>query len=250
MKLKMNNNIARPVSIQITPEHSPEEQMKEHVIVHAENRSGGERSGDRSAEHATQTLENQIYSMGRWDETQQRFMKQMIDRAKCYIWLYDRSFRLYKTLWLVYMIPVLVITTFSGVANLGQLGFSDSLPESKQARVIYPIVLGILNIVAAILTSLVQFFKIAEQKECHRRAGKDWQIFATDLEIIYFAQFNVEIRNRKFEKMISRYKQLLEKSPSIPKIYLYQLDKLYSSRTDLTLPEIVGNIKSLEIISK
>jgi hypothetical protein len=227
----------RPISIQVTPDHSPSEQIQEQVVIHSE--------------HGTQTPDHQIYSMGSWDETQQRFMKQMIDRAKCYIWLYDRSFRLYKTLWLVYMIPVLVITTFSGVANLGQLGFSDpNLEQTKQARIIYPIVLGILNIFAAILTSLMQFFKIAEQKECHRRAGKDWQLFSTDLEIIYFAHFDLTVRNRKFEKMLNRYKQLLERSPSIPKIYLYQLNQQYSSRTDLVLPEIVGQIKTLDLHTK
>ena len=198
-------------------------------------------------DNSTQTKEP-TYTMVSWDETQKKFMKQMIDRAKCYIWLYDHSFRLYKTLWLVYMIPVLIITTFSGVANLGQLGFTNSsLPETANARIIYPIVLGILNIIAAILTSLVQFFKIAEQKEAHRRAGKDWQQFSTDMEIIFFAEFKLEVRNRKFEKMISRYKQLLERNPSIPKIYLSQLNQRYSERIDLVLPEIVGEIKSVEI---
>jgi hypothetical protein len=203
-------------------------------------------------ESATQTSkENEpMYNIGSWDDTQKKFMKQMIDRAKCYIWLYDNSFRLYKSLWLIHMIPVLIITTLSGVANLGQLGLNDtSLEDTKSARIIYPIVLGVLNIFAAILTSLVQFFKISEQKEAHRRAGKDWQQFSTDMEIIFFAEFKLEVRNRKFEKMITRYKQLLDKSPSIPKIYLYQLNKYYKDRKDLILPEIVGEIQSIEIKS-
>jgi hypothetical protein len=187
-----------------------------------------------------------LYMMGSWDDTQKRFMKQMIDRAKCYIWLYDNSFRLYKALWLGYMIPVLVITTFSGVANLGQLGFSDPTnPDTPRARIIYPIVLGILNIIAAILTSLMQFFKIAEQKEAHRRSVKDWQQFSTDMEIIFFSQFSVEMRAKKFDKMLRRYKILLEKSPSIPKIYLYQLARKYDDHESLVLPEIVGEIKPI-----
>jgi hypothetical protein len=190
-----------------------------------------------------------LYMMGSWDETQKRFLKQMTDRAKCYIWLYDRSFRLYKTLWLAYMIPVLVITTFSGVANLGQLGFSDpSLVDTQRARVIYPIVLGLLNILAAILTSLVQYFKIAEQKEAHRRAGKDWQQFSTDMEIIFYAQFKIEVRSKKFEKMLSRYKQLLDRNPSIPRVYLNLLNVKYGGADQqLVLPEIVGQIQSISI---
>jgi hypothetical protein len=190
-----------------------------------------------------------MYSMVSWDSTQKKFMKQMIDRAKCYIWLYDNSFRLYKSLWLLHMIPVLIITTFSGVANLGQLGFSDpTRPDTERARIIYPIVLGVLNIFAAILTSLVQFFKIAEQMEGHRRAGKDWQQFSTDMEIIFFAEFKLEVRSRKFEKMITKYKQLLDKSPSIPKFYLYRLNQKYKDNINLVLPEIVGDIKPIDII--
>jgi len=224
--------------------------IMEHQNV-GKNESPVECTLTENSEHndiSTQTKEP-TYNMGSWNDTQKKFMKQMIDRAKCYIWLYDNSFRLYKTLWLAYMIPVLVITTFSGVANLGQLGFSDpSLEDTAKARIIYPIVLGILNIFAAILTSLMQFFKIAEQKESHRRAGRDWQQFSTDMEIIFFGEFELHVRNRKFEKMITRYKQLLEKSPSIPKIYIYQLNKYYKDRKDLILPEIVGDIKSIEIV--
>jgi hypothetical protein len=135
------------------------------------------------------------------------------------------------------------------VANLGQLGFMDlSNPQTQTARIIYPIVLGILNIVAAILTSLMQFFKISEQKEAHRRAGKDWQQFLTDMEIIFFSEFPVEIRVKKFEKMLQRYKQLLEKSPSIPKIYLNRLSMKYKDQSELVLPEIVGEIKPLMIV--
>jgi len=190
-----------------------------------------------------------LYMIGTWDDTQKKFMKQMIDRAKCYIWLYDNSFRLYKSLWLAYMIPVLVITTFSGVANLGQLGFIDpDNPESERAKIIYPIVLGIINIIAAILTSLMQFFKIAEQKEVHRRAMKDWQQFSTDMEIIFFSQFTVDLRAKKFAKMLQKYKQLLDKSPSIPKIYLYHLAKKYGTSEHLVLPEVVGEIKPLAIV--
>lgn len=187
------------------------------------------------------------YAMTIWDDTQKKFIKQMIDRGKCYVALYDTSFRLYKTLWLAYMIPVLVITTFSGVANLGQLGFLGDSDQSDRARVIYPIVLGILNIVAAIFTSLMQFFKIAEQKEAHRRAGKDWVQFVTDMEIIFYSQFSVDLRNKKFNKMIQKYKILLEKSPSIPKLFLNRLGEKYKTTTDLVLPEIVGEIKPLII---
>lgn len=187
------------------------------------------------------------FAMTVWDDTQKKFIKQMIDRGKCYVSLYDSSFRLYKTLWLVYMIPVLAITTFSGVANLGQLGFLSDSEQANQARIIYPIVLGILNIVAAIMTSLMQFFKIAEQKEAHRRAGKDWVQFVTDMEIIFFSQFSIELRNKKFNKMISKYKILLEKSPSIPKLFLNRLGTKYGNTTELVLPEIVGEIKPLVI---
>lgn len=187
------------------------------------------------------------YNMTVWDDTQKKFIKQMIDRGKCYVALYDSSFRLYKTLWLAYMIPVLVITTFSGVANLGQLGFLSDSAQADTARIIYPIVLGILNIVAAIFTSLMQFFKIAEQKEAHRRAGKDWVQFVTDMEIIFYSQLTIELRNKKFNKMIQKYKILLEKSPSIPKIFLNRLGQKYKTMTDLVLPEIVGEIKPLVI---
>lgn len=186
------------------------------------------------------TNNDPIYNIGAWDDVQKKFFKQMLDKAKCYIWLYDSSYRLYKTLWLAHMIPILFITTVSGVANLGQLGFRDS--ESDTVKIIYPIVMSTLNIIAAILTSLVQYFKIADQKEIHLRAQKDWQQFGTDLELLFFSSFSIEVRNRKFSKILIRYKQLLEKSPSIPKVFLKSLYSYYGNK-DVYLPEIIGEIK-------
>jgi len=120
------------------------------------------------------------------------------------------------------MIPVVAITTFSGVANLGQLGFLDSSEQAETARIVYPIVLGTVNIIAAILASSMQFFKIAEQKESHRRAEKDWIQFVTDMEIIFYSQFEIEVR-------------------------LNRLGKKYRNVEDLILPEMVGEIKPTTI---
>jgi hypothetical protein len=219
--------------------------MQAETVIKIDEQHSPQRTSPQSAS----PIENEgpQFAMSKWDDTQKKFIKQMIDRAKCYIHLYDQSFRLYKTLWLGYMIPVLVITTFSGVANLGQLGFLGANEISDRARIIYPIILGILNIIAAILTSLMQFFKIAEQKEAHRRAQKDWQQFSTDMEIIFYSQLSIEIRTKKFNKMIMKYKHLIEKSPSIPKYYLNRLSREYSNKSDLVLPEIVGEIKPLAI---
>lgn len=231
IKTPVNNQVSNPGT---DTQNSPVE--KESFVV----QMGGNND-------STPKSEQPSYAMTIWDDTQKKFIKQMIDRGKCYVSLYDSSFRLYKTLWLAYMIPVLVITTFSGVANLGQLGFLGDSFNGSQSRIIYPIVLGILNIVAAILTSLMQFFKISEQKEAHRRAGKDWVQFVTDMEIIFFSQFSPDLRTKKFNKMIQKYKVLLEKSPSIPRIFLNRLGEKYGMTDDLVMPEIVGDIKPLVI---
>lgn len=220
---------------------NPKEQK---IVIDSQNATPEEKS---STTPRPSTSPRPSYTMTVWDETQKKFMKQMIDRGKCYVYLHDSSFRLYKTLWLLYMIPVVAITTFSGVANLGQLGFLDSSEQAETARIVYPIVLGTVNIIAAILASSMQFFKIAEQKESHRRAEKDWIQFVTDMEIIFYSQFEIEVRNKKFNKMLVRYKLLLEKSPSVPRIFLNRLGKKYRNVEDLILPEMVGEIKPTTI---
>jgi hypothetical protein len=231
-----NANTNKPASNSPTPDTQNSPLDKESYIVQIGGMNDSPPKSDQPS-----------YVMIVWDDTQKKFIKQMIDRGRCYVFLYDSSFRLYKALWLAYMIPVLVITTFSGVANLGQLGFLSDSFNGSESRVIYPIVLGVLNIIAAILTSLMQFLKISELKEAHRRAGKDWVQFVTDMEIIFFSQFSTELRNKKFNKMIQKYKVLLEKSPSIHRIFLNRLYKEYSTTVDLVLPEIAADIKPLVI---
>ena len=50
-------------------------------IVHKEDENSVP-SADKDPAH---------YSMSVWDETQKKFIKQMIDRGKCYIYLYDKQ---------------------------------------------------------------------------------------------------------------------------------------------------------------
>ncbi len=67
----------------------------------------------------------------------------------------------------MFTIPVIIISTVTGTANFAQEHFPDH-------RATMAMIIGGFNIMAAIITTISQFLKIAEVNESHRVATLSW----------------------------------------------------------------------------
>ena len=112
-----------------------------------------------------------------WSPENEVIMVEWCDIAQCYKWLNTRSHAKYSYLHAWFTIPAIIFSTLSGTASFAQ----DSLPLS--ARVYAPAIIGSINIMIGILTTIQQYLKISELNEAHRVAAISWDKFARNIRI-------------------------------------------------------------------
>ena len=97
-----------------------------------------------------------------WKEEEEMILKEWADKAQCYEILHSKSHEVYNRKNTLFVIPVIIISTLTGTANFAQ----DRVPEKYQN--IFVMVVGSFNILAAIITTISQYLKIAELNESYR----------------------------------------------------------------------------------
>jgi hypothetical protein len=168
-----------------------------------------------------------------WTSAHEAILSEWADKANCYKWLHMKSAAKYKYLHNLYTIPVIIMSTLTGTANFAQ----EKLPEKY---IFYaPIIIGCINIMAGIITTIQQFLHINELNEGHRVATISWDKF--------YRRIKIELSKNPIERQPIReffittseeYDRLMESSPTIDRGIL----ELFKSTFDGTFTK--GEIKS------
>jgi hypothetical protein len=147
-----------------------------------------------------------------WNDQTEDLLVGWADIAACYKWLHESSFRKLsrKNSW--YTIPVIVLSTLTGAANLS-LG---TFVPADFTNVAQAGIAGV-NIVVGILMTLQTKFRYAEDSETHFNVSLGWSKLQRNIAI----ELSVDRQHRKEADYFIRncrtdYDRLLEQSPTIP----------------------------------
>jgi len=176
-----------------------------------------------------------------WNDQQEKLLQNWAEIAGSYRWLHNQAHVLYRKTNLNYMIPLIIMSTVTGTANFAQATF----PEVIRSYV--PQIIGAINLISAIMTTIYQFLKISEYMESHRITSINYGKFCRNITV----ELNLPVKNRSIGGndlvKISRndIDRLIEQSPSIPnrilKLYQYKF-----SGKGLAEPEIL-NINKVDV---
>lgn len=168
-----------------------------------------------------------------WHKSQEEILKAWGELCSCYRYLHFQAFLSYKRQCLRFTIPIIIISTITGTANFAQETFPVAIREYV------PAMIGTLNLVAAIMTTLSQFLKVNELQESHRVSsihyGKLCRSIRLDLSL------PISERKHSGSNMVdlcrAEYDRLIEQSPSIPSCLLNEFEKTVEE--GITTPEIL-----------
>ena len=147
-----------------------------------------------------------------WSSEHETLLSDWADKAMCYKWLHMKSNEKYHFLHNIYTIPVIIMSTLTGTANFAQ----EKLPENYAFYA--PIVIGSINILAGIITTIQQFLHITELNESHRVSTISWDKF--------YRRVKNELSKNPVERVsvseflltaTEEYDRLVESSPTIDK---------------------------------
>jgi hypothetical protein len=147
-----------------------------------------------------------------WTDEHEMVLAEWGDKAMCYKWLHAKSNAKYRQLNTWYTIPVIVMSTLTGTANFAQ----DKIPESFRGYA--TMIIGGVNILAGIITTIQQFLKITELNEGHRVSSIVWDKFYRKVKVELSKHRDERTDVREFFKSATEeYDRLMETSPVIDK---------------------------------
>lgn len=95
----------------------------------------------------------------------------------CYRWLHSKNTDKYKKLNAFFTVPVIIMSTLTGTANFAY----ERVPQDMQSY--YSMIVGGINILAGIITTIQNFLKISELNESHRVASISWDKFHRKIKL-------------------------------------------------------------------
>jgi hypothetical protein len=119
----------------------------------------------------TEGPDNQIIKKRKkikWTDKHIDILVDWADKAMCYRWLHSKNTDKYKKLNALFTVPVIIMSTLTGTANFAY----ERVPRDMQSY--YSMIVGGVNILAGIVTTVQNFLKISELNESHRVASIAW----------------------------------------------------------------------------
>ena len=177
-----------------------------------------------------------------WAIDHEIILVEWADKAMCYRWMHDRSNLSYSKLNLWFTIPVIVMSTITGVGNFA---FQKYPPEIQGYA---SNAIGGVNIFAAILQTVAQFLKISELNEAHRVSAISWDKFYRNIKV-ELAKHPVERMNPIHMLKICKeeFDRLSETSPIIKDDIIKEFKNTFSDSKDIIKQKVFENLKKPEI---
>jgi len=179
-----------------------------------------------------------------WTVEHEHILAEWADKAMCYRWLHTRSNSLYSNLNAWYTIPCIIISTLAGTANFAQ----TRVPVEYQP--LFTMVVGGINILGGIISTIQQFLKITQLNEAHRVSSIAWDKFYRNIKIELAKHPTERIAVAHMLKMSKEeFDRLMETSPVIPDKIILEFKSSFSKSDEysfISKPEICDVLVSTE----
>jgi hypothetical protein len=100
-----------------------------------------------------------------WNDRHELILKLWAEESICWQRMHEMSHRKYSFQNIQLTLPVIVMSTVTGTANFALSSFSE---EWRQRL---PVVIGSVNIISGMITTIAQYLRVQERSEGHRVAA-------------------------------------------------------------------------------
>ena len=182
------------------------------------------------------------YVKEEWTIECEELLAEWSEKASCYRWLHGRCEKSYRTWYYCFSIPVIILSTLTGAANVGMDSFVPAESKSLASAIV-----GGVNILAGIVSTLQNFLKVAELMEGHRIAGVSWGKLQRNIAIELALDPNRRVIQGDFLKMSrSEYDRLIESGPIIDDNVIKHFNKKFKNY-GVSVPSICNGLDKCKI---
>lgn len=178
-----------------------------------------------------------------WSNEIEELLSEWGEVSMCYAYLHNISQRKYKKKYHHIQIPIIVLSTLSGVGNFA----GDSyVPETHKSG--YTAIIGGINIFCGILGTLLSFLRYSEIMEGHRLSAIAWSKLSRNIEIELALHDLKRKPCRDFLKVCrAEYDNLLESSPNIDLDIIGLFNKKFNDKyPEVRKPIVCNGLKEIK----
>jgi hypothetical protein len=184
-----------------------------------------------------------------WTIEQEEILQEWAYKAMTYRWLHHRSHLIYRRKNMWYTIPVIILSTLTGTANFSL----NRLPQSMQSSAV--MIIGGLNLLGGMISTISQFQKISEINEGHRVASIAWDKFYRNVKL----ELNKSPRERRHPREMLKlskeeYDRLVETSPMILENVINKFKRSFNIKKlkekGFYLPEILDELNEITMYDR
>ena len=178
-----------------------------------------------------------------WSDEIEELLSEWGEVSMCYAWIHNYSARKYKKKYQHLQIPIIVLSTLTGVGNFA---VDSYIPKDYQHG--FTAVVGGFNIFCGILGTLGSFLKYAETFEGHRISALAWSKLGRAIEIELSLQDVKRKPCRDFLKVCrAEYDNLLETAPNIDLDIISMFNKKFEDKyPNVRKPIICNGLKEIK----
>tara|TARA_R100001440_G_scaffold72941_1_gene97122 strand:+ start:123 stop:842 length:720 start_codon:yes stop_codon:yes gene_type:complete len=178
-----------------------------------------------------------------WSDEIEELLSEWGEVSMCYAYLHNYSTRKYKKKYQHLQIPIIVLSTLTGVGNFA---VDSYIPTDYQHG--FTAVVGGFNIFCGILGTLGSFLKYAETFEGHRISALAWSKLGRAIEIELSLHDKKRKPCRDFLKVCrAEYDNLLESSPNIDLDIITMFNKKFNDDyPNVRKPIICNGLKEIK----
>lgn len=180
-----------------------------------------------------------------WNQECENLLAEWSEKASCYRWLHGRSEKNYRKWYYCFSIPVIILSTLTGAANVGMDSFVPDEGKSMASAIV-----GGVNIFAGIISTLQNFLKVAELMEGHRIAGVSWGKLQRNIAIELALDPSRRVLQCDFLKLArAEYDRLIEAGPLIDDSIIASFNKKFKNY-EVSIPSICNGLDKCNIYKK
>tara|TARA_R100000951_G_scaffold165_1_gene755 strand:- start:345 stop:980 length:636 start_codon:yes stop_codon:yes gene_type:complete len=177
-----------------------------------------------------------------WTGECEALLAEWSEKASCFRWLHARCEKKYRRRYYSFSIPVIILSTLTGAANVGMDSFINESNKAMASAIV-----GGVNIFAGILGTLQNFLKLAENMEAHRASQVAWAKFGRNIQIELALDPKRRAVASDFLKICrSEYDRLTESSPMINDDIISQFKSKFK-KYDVKKPAICNGLDKCTI---
>ena len=178
-----------------------------------------------------------------WSDEIEELLSEWGEVSMCYAYLHNFSHRKYKKKHHHIQIPIIVLSTLTGVGNFA---VDSYIPEDYKQG--FTAGVGTLNIFCGILGTLASFLRYSETMEGHRISALAWSKLSRTIEIELSLHDKKRKSCRDFLKVCrAEYDNLLESSPNVDIDIITMFNKKFNDKyPNVRKPIVCNGLKEIK----